>query len=316
MKSTELMPSVVSEPEPAPELMERARKLAEVLHGGDTARQRNEDMVNALMSPVMVPLLRMSDEYVMKAVQPDLDHARKGLREGLDTEGVIKAYAAGYARAFSEGELDALIAFYAGPLGRKLIEQTVAVEKQASAAQTAKVNRLQYVLQRTMAASMEGMFERALQIQRTESGLTVGLVFPQFSGACLDGGQFDINSLKGKVVYITAWSFSDQAGLDNVARAKELHARLFGRGFSVVGLNQDYADNVAAMNAYLATNPQPWPNVVCGWGPEGLDLSHKLVLDQKHRSYLVGRDGRLLAIDPNLDELPALVEKALDAVVQ
>jgi thiol-disulfide isomerase/thioredoxin len=78
------------------------------------------------------------------------------------------------------------------------------------------------------------------------------------SGQSPAGGPVDLAKYRGKVVLVQYWAtWSDPAKAD-MATLKELWNK-YGRSFSIIGVNLD--NNIKDLNAYLAENPLPWPQI-------------------------------------------------------
>ncbi len=79
-----------------------------------------------------------------------------------------------------------------------------------------------------------------------------------FSGQSPAGGTVDLAKFRGKVVLIQFWSTRSTPARSDMATLKELWNK-YGRQFTVIGVNLDH--DVRDLNAYLAENPLPWPQI-------------------------------------------------------
>jgi thiol-disulfide isomerase/thioredoxin len=72
------------------------------------------------------------------------------------------------------------------------------------------------------------------------------------------GSPVDLAKYQGKVVLIQYWATWSGPAKADMATLKELWSK-YGRQFVVIGVNLD--NNVKDLNAYLAENPLPWPQI-------------------------------------------------------
>ncbi len=79
------------------------------------------------------------------------------------------------------------------------------------------------------------------------------------------GSPVDLANYRGKVVLIQYWATWSSPAKADMATLKELWNK-HGRSLAIVGVNLD--NNVKDLNAYLAENPLPWPQI---YEPGGLD---------------------------------------------
>jgi thiol-disulfide isomerase/thioredoxin len=86
------------------------------------------------------------------------------------------------------------------------------------------------------------------------------------SGKSPAGGTIDLAKYRGKVVLIQYWATWSSPAKADMATLKELFNK-YGRSFTVVGVNLD--NDVKDLNAYLADNPLPWPQIFEEGGLDG-----------------------------------------------
>ncbi len=85
------------------------------------------------------------------------------------------------------------------------------------------------------------------------------------SGQSPMGGPVDLADYRGKVVLVQYWATWSAPSKNDMATLKELWNK-YGRSFTIVGVSLD--NNAKDLNAYLAENPLPWPQI---FEPGGLD---------------------------------------------
>jgi thiol-disulfide isomerase/thioredoxin len=72
------------------------------------------------------------------------------------------------------------------------------------------------------------------------------------------GSPIDLANYRGKVVLIQFWATWSGPAKADMATLKELWNK-YGRSFTIVGVSLD--NNAKDLNAYLAENPLPWPQI-------------------------------------------------------
>jgi thiol-disulfide isomerase/thioredoxin len=72
------------------------------------------------------------------------------------------------------------------------------------------------------------------------------------------GSLVDLAKYQGKVVLIQYWATWSNPAKADMATLKELWNK-YGRSFVIIGVSLDH--NVKDLNAYLAENPLPWPQI-------------------------------------------------------
>jgi thiol-disulfide isomerase/thioredoxin len=122
---------------------------------------------------------------------------------------------------------------------------------------------------------------------KTETKVTNAKAAPSFSGTTLDGDEFDLAALQGKVVMLNMWATWCEPCREELPELSRLHQEHQSEGFSVVGVNVDVRRMEKKVRRMAADFELPFP----------------VVLDQKNASvrafevvgypttFIVGRDG-------------------------
>jgi len=79
------------------------------------------------------------------------------------------------------------------------------------------------------------------------------------------------------------------------------------RGFEIIGISLD--DDKAALEAFVAKNDMPWPQYFDGKGFEN-ELAQRYGISQIPATFLVGRNGKIIAADLRGPALEAALKKA------
>jgi thiol-disulfide isomerase/thioredoxin len=113
----------------------------------------------------------------------------------------------------------------------------------------------------------------------------------RLAGKGLSGGVIDLARYRGKVVLIQYWATWCGPCKADMPALKELVSK-YGPSFTVLGVNLDV--NVNELNAYLAENRIPWPQI-CEEG--GLDSrpANQLGILTLPTMILVDQDGKVVS---------------------
>jgi len=97
--------------------------------------------------------------------------------------------------------------------------------------------------------AMAAMFSAAASAQ---TSLKVGTPAPEFSGASIEGGFYDLKQMRGKVVLLIFWSTRCEICKNEIPKLNQLKSKYEGRGVELLGLSMDNEDK---LTAYLKRNP-------------------------------------------------------------
>ncbi len=126
----------------------------------------------------------------------------------------------------------------------------------------------------------------------------------------LRGQEIDLAKMKGKVVLVDFWATwcgPCVAEMPNVVAAYEKYR---GKGFEVIGISLD--EDKAAVEQFVAEKKMPWPQHFDGkgWGNE---LAQQFGIQGIPATFLVGKDGKIVASNLRGPALEKAVEEALAA---
>jgi len=128
------------------------------------------------------------------------------------------------------------------------------------------------------------------------------------SGKTLDGTAFNIDSCKGKVVLVDFWATWCGPCLEELPNIKALYDKHHAAGFEVVGVNLD--DNLGRVAAFVKSQELTWPQLVSNAGQEH-PIANYYGVYQVPTTFIVGRDGKVTAIDLFGEELEEEIERLL-----
>jgi thiol-disulfide isomerase/thioredoxin len=136
------------------------------------------------------------------------------------------------------------------------------------------------------------------------------------AGPTLEGGQFDIQQYRGKVVLVDFWATWCGPCLVEIPNIKRVYNRHHTEGFEVVGVSLDTERERLAN--FVTTRKIPWPQIF--FEPYGLNgwnnpLARKYEVNAIPRTFLVDREGHLVDGEFRGDELEPAVVKLLAVTV-
>jgi thiol-disulfide isomerase/thioredoxin len=145
----------------------------------------------------------------------------------------------------------------------------------------------------------------------------VGKPAPAIAGGDVDGKPVSLADLKGKVVLVDFWATWCPPCVAAMPTLQRLSEKYKDSGFVILGVNvdgmrQDIAEPAAVLGQirrFLLEQRIGWLNVLNGKGSS--DFASLYHVEQIPASYLVGRDGSIVAIDQRDDLLERAVVTAL-----
>jgi peroxiredoxin len=127
---------------------------------------------------------------------------------------------------------------------------------------------------------------------RIQNGLKAGTTFPDFSVTDVKGAPLSVSKFRGKVVLVDFWATwcgPCVAELPNVLAA---YSKYHDKGFEIVGVSLDTDGD--KMKSFVAEKHMTWPQYFDGKGWNN-DVSRKYGINSIPMTYLIGRDGKIVA---------------------
>jgi thiol-disulfide isomerase/thioredoxin len=161
-------------------------------------------------------------------------------------------------------------------------------------------------------ASLKEHFETRMERLRL-----LGKDAPPISGADVDGKAVSLSGLKGKVVMINFWATWCPPCVAEIPRLNALAEKFHDRGFEVLGINvdamhQDVKDTKTALTAvrrFLVSENITWTNLLNRTGAD--DFTKAYGVEDIPANFLIGRDGKVIALELSGDGLERSVSQAL-----
>ena len=147
----------------------------------------------------------------------------------------------------------------------------------------------------------------------------VGKPAPPIAGTDVDGKPVSLAELKGKVVLIDFWATWCPPCIAAIPNLKALSQKYQDRGLVIIGVNVDAmhedikeADTaIQHVRRFLVKHRVGWINLQSGKGAGDFATAYRV--EQIPASFLVGRDGSVVAVDQHGEMLERAVVSALDA---
>jgi peroxiredoxin len=140
--------------------------------------------------------------------------------------------------------------------------------------------------------------------------LKVGDAAPELKAVGLDGKPLKLSDYKGKYV-VACFQVPGGAGSPaDTARLKAAHAR-FGADPRVAMIGVILADRPPDAQKFAARQPVPWTHAFTG-GEATADVAREWGLRTMPAAFLIGPDGKIIAMDVRADGLEAAIGAALD----
>jgi thiol-disulfide isomerase/thioredoxin len=115
-------------------------------------------------------------------------------------------------------------------------------------------------------------------------------------GPTLEGSEFNVASLKGKVVLVDFWATWCGPCVGELPNVKAAYEKYHGKGFEIVGVSLDRER--AALEKFIKERDMPWTQIIFS-KPEEMYWKNPVAVKHEIHSipatFLIGRDGKVAA---------------------
>jgi len=148
------------------------------------------------------------------------------------------------------------------------------------------------------------------EAKKIERSLAAGSVFPVFDEKDLDGKPLSLAKYKGKIVLIDFWATWCPPCLQELPNVRRIYAKYHDKGFEIIGISLDEDKDTLA--GFIKEKEMTWPQYYDGkqWQNK---MALKYGVTQIPSTYLLGKDGKIIAKQLRGEELDSAVAKALNA---
>ncbi len=129
-------------------------------------------------------------------------------------------------------------------------------------------------------------------------------------GKTLDGKDFKLASLKGKVVLVGFWATGLREAMEELKNVSEQYAKHHDKGFEVVGINLG-DDDAARLADFYKKNEITWTNCRDKDAVHSVAEYYGVFVSATPMLILVGRSGKVLSLHAKGPDLESLIDKAL-----
>ena len=133
----------------------------------------------------------------------------------------------------------------------------------------------------------------------------------KLQGINLQGENFDLQSLKGKVVLVNFWATWCSQCVTELPRMKKLYEKYKEKGFEIVGYSVDH--DVAVLKSFVAREKTPWISLSLALSVDaGLeDFSETYRINGIPALFLFDKDGKLVSTRVRGENLEKQLEELL-----
>ena len=157
------------------------------------------------------------------------------------------------------------------------------------------------------------MLEKMVNAEKIRRSLAVGTVFPEFTETNLLGQRLAVRDFRGKIVLVDFWATWCVPCMLELPSVQRTYARYHGSGFKVIGISLDQDRD--KLTAFLKEREIPWAQY-----NDGKFWDTKLVVqygvEAIPATYLLDRNGKILAVNPRGAQLEELVADALQPALR
>jgi peroxiredoxin len=130
----------------------------------------------------------------------------------------------------------------------------------------------------------------------------------EFEAKDLNGKTLRLSDYKGKVVLLDFWATWCDPCLRELPHVRAAYEKYKSRGFEVIGISAD--TKVGDLTTFTRTHRMPWRQIFDGKGTKS-PIARTYGINGIPFTVLIGRDGKIVAVDPRTLLLEPAVRQAL-----
>jgi len=127
----------------------------------------------------------------------------------------------------------------------------------------------------------------------------------------LHGETISLSQYAGRVVLLDYWAIWCQPCCDEMVGMKALYEQLHDRGLEIIGVSLDKKQEQQRMEQFLVEQQIPWRQLCDGQGFDS-PLATAYKIGAVPFTLLIGRDGKIAAVNKHGEDLEEAVRQALD----
>lgn len=138
--------------------------------------------------------------------------------------------------------------------------------------------------------------------------LQIGAAPPQIAGTSLDGKPRSLASYRGRVVLLDFWATWCDPCIAELPNLKSNYAKYHAKGFDILGVSLD--EDKETLANFVEKRDVIWPQLFDGKAWKGENATRYGVTAIPF-TLLIGRDGKIAAVNPRGSQLETAIRKAL-----
>jgi len=130
----------------------------------------------------------------------------------------------------------------------------------------------------------------------------------EFAFTDMNGKEFDMEKMKGKIVLVDFWATWCPPCVAEMPHLLAAYKKFHDKGFEIVGITHD--ETRQPVEEFVAAQEIPWSQYFDGQGDFN-ELSQRFGISILPATFLVGKDGKIIAVNLRGAELEQLLEEEL-----